>query len=76
VCFAASGVKHNIPLLRDIIQQKRFVSGDINTNFIPDVYPGGFEGVCLLLVYARVLVYLSVLVFVVSWVLPCCIAYS
>lgn len=39
------GVNHNIPVLRDIITQPQFVSGDITTNFIKDVYPGGFKGV-------------------------------
>lgn len=33
-----TGVKHNIPLLRDIISHPRFQSGDINTKFIPEVY--------------------------------------
>ena len=38
------GVNHNIPILRDIISQPRFVSGDITTNFISEVYPQGFKG--------------------------------
>ena len=38
------GVNHNIPVLRDIITQPKFVSGDITTNFIKDVYPNGFKG--------------------------------
>ena len=41
-CFL--GVNHNISLLRDIITQPKFVAGDITTNFIQDVYPGGFKG--------------------------------
>ena len=43
VC-AAAGVNHNIPVLRDIITQPRFISGDITTNFISEVYPDGFKG--------------------------------
>jgi len=39
-----AGVKHNIPILRDIITQPTFVSGDITTNFMPEVYPSGFTG--------------------------------
>lgn len=35
---------HNIPLLREIITHPRFVSGDITTNFLPEVYPDGFKG--------------------------------
>jgi len=38
------GVNHNIPVLRDIITQPRFIAGDINTNFIKEVYPNGFKG--------------------------------
>ena len=38
------GVNHNIPLLRDIITQPRFVQGHITTKFIEDVYPNGFKG--------------------------------
>ena len=37
-------VNHNIPVLRDIITQPKFMSGDINTNFIKEVYPKGFKG--------------------------------
>lgn len=40
----ASGVTHNIPLLREIITHPRFISGDISTNFLPEVYPDGFKG--------------------------------
>ena len=38
------GVNHNIPLLRDIITQPRFVQGDITTKFIEEVYSNGFKG--------------------------------
>lgn len=40
----SSGVTHNIPLLREIITHPRFISGDISTNFLPEVYPDGFKG--------------------------------
>lgn len=39
-----TGVTHNIPLLREIIVHPRFVSGDISTKFLPEVYPDGFKG--------------------------------
>jgi propionyl-CoA carboxylase alpha chain len=42
--YCIQGVKHNIPILRDIITQPNFVSGDITTNFLQEVYPGGFKG--------------------------------
>jgi len=50
--FAVVGVQHNIPILRDIITQPRFVSGDITTNFMAEVYPEGFPGgfLCVMLV--------------------------
>ena len=38
------GVTNNIPLLRDIITEERFVSGDISTKYLPQVYPEGFKG--------------------------------
>uniref|UniRef100_A0A6Q2YKI0 propionyl-CoA carboxylase n=1 Tax=Esox lucius TaxID=8010 RepID=A0A6Q2YKI0_ESOLU len=37
-------VTHNIPLLREIITNPRFISGDITTNFLPEEYPEGFTG--------------------------------
>ena len=49
-----TGVNHNIPVLRDIITQPRFVSGDITTNFIPEVYPDGFKGQLVALVCVSV----------------------
>ncbi|CAH8825059.1 unnamed protein product [Trichobilharzia szidati] len=42
--YVIRGVTHNIPLLRDIITEKRFVSGNISTKYLPEVYPDGFKG--------------------------------
>lgn len=42
--YVIRGVTHNIPLLREIITHSRFISGDITTNFLPEVYPDGFKG--------------------------------
>uniref|UniRef100_A0A8C5EVS0 Propionyl-CoA carboxylase alpha chain, mitochondrial n=1 Tax=Gouania willdenowi TaxID=441366 RepID=A0A8C5EVS0_GOUWI len=42
--YVIRGVTHNIPLLREIISHPRFISGDISTNFLPEVYPDGFKG--------------------------------
>uniref|UniRef100_A0A8C4IBL7 Propionyl-CoA carboxylase alpha chain, mitochondrial n=1 Tax=Dicentrarchus labrax TaxID=13489 RepID=A0A8C4IBL7_DICLA len=42
--YVIRGVTHNIPLLREIITHPRFISGDISTNFLPEVYPDGFKG--------------------------------
>lgn len=38
------GVTHNIPLLRDIITEERFVKGETTTKYLPQVYPDGFKG--------------------------------
>uniref|UniRef100_A0AAY4E4E4 Propionyl-CoA carboxylase alpha chain, mitochondrial n=1 Tax=Denticeps clupeoides TaxID=299321 RepID=A0AAY4E4E4_9TELE len=42
--YVIRGVTHNIPLLREIIVHPRFISGDISTKFLPEVYPEGFKG--------------------------------
>ncbi|XP_027035101.1 propionyl-CoA carboxylase alpha chain, mitochondrial [Tachysurus fulvidraco] len=42
--YVIRGVTHNIPLLREIIVHPRFISGEISTNFLPEVYPEGFKG--------------------------------
>ncbi|XP_047496605.1 propionyl-CoA carboxylase alpha chain, mitochondrial-like [Penaeus chinensis] len=42
--YVIRGVTHNIPLLRDILTEERFVSGNISTNYLPEVYPDGFKG--------------------------------
>ncbi|XP_030044903.1 propionyl-CoA carboxylase alpha chain, mitochondrial-like, partial [Microcaecilia unicolor] len=42
--YVIRGVTHNIPLLRETIVNPRFVSGDITTKFLPEVYPDGFKG--------------------------------
>lgn len=42
--YVIRGVTHNIPLLREIITHPRFISGDISTSFLPEVYPEGFKG--------------------------------
>ena len=42
--YVIRGVTHNIPLLRDIITESKFVSGEVTTNYLPEVYPDGFHG--------------------------------
>ena len=39
-----TGVTHNIPLLRDIMTETKFVKGDISTNYLQEVFPDGFKG--------------------------------
>ncbi|KAI3390156.1 hypothetical protein SNEBB_001828 [Seison nebaliae] len=41
--YVIHGVTHNISLLRDIIEQERFVSGDLTTSFLSDIYGDSFE---------------------------------
>lgn len=38
------GITHNIPLLRDIYENKQFKEGSMNTDFIKNEYPDGFQG--------------------------------
>ncbi|KAJ1967960.1 hypothetical protein IWQ62_001535, partial [Dispira parvispora] len=42
--YVIQGVTHNIPLLRDIIDQPDFQSGKLSTNFLAEHYPQGFRG--------------------------------
>ncbi|CAI2737404.1 unnamed protein product [Dicrocoelium dendriticum] len=45
--YVIRGVSHNIPLLRDVITEERFVSGDFSTKFLTETYPDGFKGTAL-----------------------------
>ncbi|MCK5424364.1 MAG: hypothetical protein KAI89_03260, partial [Emcibacter sp.] len=38
------GLGHNIAFLADVMNNKRFQSGDITTNYIAEEYPDGFNG--------------------------------
>jgi propionyl-CoA carboxylase alpha chain len=42
--YVIRGVTHNVPLLRDVITEKRLVSGNISTKYLPETYPDGFKG--------------------------------
>ncbi|XP_021500105.1 propionyl-CoA carboxylase alpha chain, mitochondrial isoform X1 [Meriones unguiculatus] len=42
--YVIRGVTHNVPLLREVIINTRFVQGDLSTKFLSDVYPDGFTG--------------------------------
>jgi len=48
-----TGVTHNIPMLRDIVVEDKFVKGDISTKYLPQVYPDGFKGMMLRLFFFR-----------------------
>ncbi len=42
--FAIGGVSHNISFLETIMQNEKFVKGDISTSFIKQEFPEGFSG--------------------------------
>ncbi len=42
--YVIRGVTHNIPLLRDILHEKTFLSGTFTTSYLPQTYPEGFQG--------------------------------
>lgn len=42
--FVIKGISHNINFLEALISHEKFISGEINTNFIKEQYPKGFEG--------------------------------
>ena len=41
--YEISGIQNNLNLLSSIIKNKKFISGDINTGFIAEEYPDGFN---------------------------------
>lgn len=47
--FVIRGIAHNISFLEAVIANQRFIDGDINTAFISDEYPDGFNGSSLTL---------------------------
>ncbi|RKP11407.1 carbamoyl-phosphate synthase L chain, ATP binding domain-containing protein, partial [Piptocephalis cylindrospora] len=42
--YIIRGVKHNVPLLREVIHHPRFIQGNISTKFLAEEYPDGFDG--------------------------------
>eukprot|EP00043_Microstomoeca_roanoka_P005843 m.58366 g.58366 ORF g.58366 m.58366 type:complete len:708 (+) comp13144_c0_seq1:300-2423(+) len=42
--YVIRGVKHNIPLLREVYNHPRFIAGNISTKFLSEEYPDGFRG--------------------------------
>lgn len=42
--YRIEGLDHNINFLRDVMENTRFITGDISTKFIPEEYPNGFHG--------------------------------
>lgn len=42
--YVIGGITHNIPILREVLSQQRFKDGRISTNYLPEEFPGGFDG--------------------------------
>ncbi|MDB5448279.1 MAG: pccA, partial [Phenylobacterium sp.] len=42
--FHIEGLGHNIPFLAAVMDQERFRSGELSTNYIKDEFPDGFHG--------------------------------
>ncbi|GAB1603492.1 propionyl-CoA carboxylase alpha chain, mitochondrial-like [Argonauta hians] len=45
--YVIKGVAHNIPLLRDILTESKFIAGDLTTDYLMQTYPDGFLGTSL-----------------------------
>jgi propionyl-CoA carboxylase alpha chain len=41
--YVIRGLRHNICLLRDVITEPTYISGNITTNFLSEMYPKGFK---------------------------------
>lgn len=42
--YVIRGLNHNVCFVRDVMDNEKFISGEISTNFIPEEYPDGFHG--------------------------------
>jgi propionyl-CoA carboxylase alpha chain len=42
--YIIRGLNHNMCFLRDVMDNPRFIEGDLSTKFIPNEYPDGFHG--------------------------------
>jgi len=42
--YVIFGVDHNVCFLRDVMENPRFLAGNLSTKFIPEEYPHGFKG--------------------------------
>lgn len=41
--YVIRGLRHNICLLRDVITEDTYLSGNLTTNYLPEKYPEGFK---------------------------------
>lgn len=42
--YVIRGVTHNVSLLRTILSEPHFIKGDIDTGYLPKIFPDGFKG--------------------------------
>lgn len=61
--FVIKGISHNIAFLEAVIANPRFISGDMNTNFIAEEYPEGFSGANLTMDMMEVFIGVAVNIF-------------
>lgn len=62
--FVISGISHNIGFLEALISHKKFIKGDINTNFIDEEYPKGFAGAKLTSEITKIFVAVGTYIFI------------
>lgn len=61
--FALKGISHNMSFLEAIINNPRFIAGDMSTNFISEEYPEGFNGANLTIEMTEVFIAVAVNMF-------------
>ncbi|MFT6331865.1 MAG: propionyl-CoA carboxylase alpha chain [Lentimonas sp.] len=66
--YAIEGVSHNISFLETIMQNEKFVSGDISTSFIKNEFPAGFAGNELDSEAKMVLISASLFIFLANYI--------
>lgn len=42
--YLIKGVNHNVPFLRSVLENQRYLEGRLSTKFIPEEFPKGFDG--------------------------------
>lgn len=45
--YIITGVKHNISLLRSVLEHPLYIEGNFTTKFLQEVYPQGFKGISI-----------------------------
>lgn len=61
--FVIRGISHNISFLEAVMDNEKFISGEISTNFIEEQYPGGFLGAELNSEISKIFLAVAVFIF-------------